>query len=105
MIATLWTVTHPFPFLISSDWFISPGLFVCIFCFSSISLEEWIKKRKVEQVTTKQIETRVKRQVVVTEDGQVVDDSGPQVTTRTTEDTETKREEHTEVSRDFFFRD
>ncbi|XP_057372001.1 putative uncharacterized protein DDB_G0291608 [Daphnia carinata] len=58
--------------------------------------EEWIKKRKVEQVTTKQIETRVKRQVIVTEDGQVVDDSGPQVTTRTTEDTETKREEHTE---------
>ena len=51
----------------------------------------------MEQVTTKQIETRVKRQVVVTEDGQVVDDSGPQVTTRTTEDTETKREEHTEV--------
>ena len=59
--------------------------------------EEWIKKRKVEQVTTKQIETRVKRQVVVNEDGQVLDDSGPQVTTRTTEDTETKREEHTEV--------
>ncbi|KAI9561408.1 hypothetical protein GHT06_012365 [Daphnia sinensis] len=58
--------------------------------------EEWIKKRKVEQVTTKQIETRVKRQVVVNEDGQVLDDSGPQVTTRTTEDTETKREEHTE---------
>ena len=51
----------------------------------------------MEQVTTKQIETRVKRQVIVTEDGQVIDDSGPQVTTRTTEDTETKREEHTEV--------
>lgn len=60
--------------------------------------EEWIKKRKVEQVTTKQVETRVKRQVVVTEDGEVVDDSGPLVTTNTTEDTETKREEHTEVS-------
>ena len=52
----------------------------------------------MEQVTTKQIETRVKRQVVVTEDGQVVDDSGPQVTTNTTEDTETKKEEHTEVN-------
>ena len=41
--------------------------------------EEWIKKRKVEKVTTKQIETRVKRQVVL-QDGQVIDDSGPQVT-------------------------
>jgi len=51
----------------------------------------------VEQVTTKQIETRIKRQVLVTEDGEIVDDSGPQVTTNTTEDTETKREEHTEV--------
>jgi len=40
--------------------------------------EEWIKKRKVEKVTTKQIETRVKRQVVL-EDGLVIDDSGPQV--------------------------
>ena len=53
----------------------------------------------MEQVTTKQIETRVKRQVVVTEDGEVVDDSGPQVTTNTHEDTETKQEEHTEVYR------
>ena len=43
-----------------------------------IPTEEWIKKRKVEKVTTKQIETRVKRQVVL-EDGLVVDDSGPQV--------------------------
>ena len=60
-------------------------------------LEEWIKKRKVEKVTTKQIETRVKRQVVL-QDGQVIDDSGPQVSTNTTEDTQTKREEHTEVS-------
>lgn len=57
--------------------------------------EEWIKKRKVEKVTTKQIETRVKRQVVL-QDGQVIDDSGPQVSTNTTEDTQTKREEHTE---------
>lgn len=64
---------------------------------SSFYAEEWIKKRKVEQVTTKQIETRIKRQVLVTEDGEIVDDSGPQVTTNTTEDTETKREEHTEV--------
>lgn len=64
--------------------------------------EEWIKKRKVEQVTTKQIETRIKRQVMVAEDGTVVDDSGPQVTTNTTEDTETKREEHTEVLKSSF---
>ena len=63
----------------------------------SFYAEDWIKKRKVEQVTTKQIETRIKRQVLVTEDGEIVDDSGPQVTTNTTEDTETKREEHTEV--------
>ena len=70
--------------------------------YRKIIIEEWIKKRKVEQVTTKQIETRVKRQVVVTEDGEVVDDSGPQVTTNTHEDTETKQEEHTEVCYKFY---
>ena len=63
-----------------------------------LGTEEWIKKRKVEQITTKQVETRVKRQVVVDEDGNVVDDSGPQVTSNTSEDTQTKREEHTEVT-------
>jgi hypothetical protein len=62
--------------------------------------EEFIKKRRVEQTTTKQVETRVKRQVLVDQDGQVVEDSGPQVTTNTTrEDTETKEENHTEVRR------
>lgn len=59
--------------------------------------EEWIKKKKVELTTTKQIETRVKRQIVL-EDGKVVDDSGPIVTTNTTEDTDKKESEHTEVS-------
>ncbi|CAL8115388.1 unnamed protein product [Orchesella dallaii] len=57
--------------------------------------EEWIKKKKVELTTTKQIETRVKRQIVL-EDGKVVDDSGPIVTTNTTEDTDKKESEKTE---------
>jgi hypothetical protein len=76
---------------------------VPFFCFAFVSgwwtrTEEFIKKRRVEQTTTKQIETRVKRQVLVDQDGQVVEDSGPQVTTNTTrEDTETKEENHTEV--------
>jgi hypothetical protein len=73
----------------------------CSFAFVSgwwPRAEEFIKKRRVEQTTTKQVETRVKRQVLVDQDGQVVEDSGPQVTTNTTrEDTETKEENHTEV--------
>jgi DUF1680 family protein len=59
--------------------------------------EEWVKKKRVELTTTKQIETRVKRQIVL-EDGKVVDDSGPIVTTNTTEDTDKQESEHTEVS-------
>lgn len=58
--------------------------------------EEWVKKKRVELTTTKQIETRVKRQIVL-EDGKVVDDSGPIVTTNTTEDTDKQESEHTEV--------
>ncbi|XP_021961035.1 uncharacterized protein LOC110856791 isoform X2 [Folsomia candida] len=57
--------------------------------------EEWVKKKRVELTTTKQIETRVKRQIVL-EDGKVVDDSGPIVTTNTTEDTDKQESEHTE---------
>lgn len=53
-------------------------------------------KKKVELVTKKQIETRVKRQVVL-EDGKVVEDSGPIVTTNTTEDTEKQESRQTEV--------
>ncbi|XP_055684176.1 uncharacterized protein LOC129790612 isoform X1 [Lutzomyia longipalpis] len=60
--------------------------------------EEWIKKKKTELTTTRQIETRVKRQVIL-EDGKVVDDSGPMVSTNTTEDTE-KQESHTTERRD-----
>lgn len=68
-----------------------------MFIFLYFITEEWIKKKKVELTTTKQIETRVKRQIVL-EDGKVVDDSGPIVTTNTTEDTDKKESEHTEVS-------
>ncbi|XP_059619322.1 uncharacterized protein LOC132263537 isoform X2 [Phlebotomus argentipes] len=60
--------------------------------------EEWIKKKKTELTTTRQIETRVKRQVIL-EDGKVVDDSGPIVSTNTTEDTE-KQESQTTERRD-----
>ncbi|GAB0097062.1 zinc finger CCCH domain-containing protein 13 isoform X1 [Sergentomyia squamirostris] len=60
--------------------------------------EEWIKKKKTELTTTRQIETRVKRQVIL-EDGKVVDDSGPIVFTNTTEDTE-KQESQTTERRD-----
>lgn len=64
-------------------------------------VEEWVKKKRVELTTTKQIETRVKRQIVL-EDGKVVDDSGPIVTTNTTEDTDKQESEHTEVSWKFW---
>uniref|UniRef100_A0A1B0DHE9 Uncharacterized protein n=1 Tax=Phlebotomus papatasi TaxID=29031 RepID=A0A1B0DHE9_PHLPP len=57
--------------------------------------EEWIKKKKTELTTTRQIETRVKRQVIL-EDGKVVDDSGPIVSTNTTEDTEKQESQTTE---------
>lgn len=66
------------------------------FVFFSISTEEWVKKKKTELTTTRQIETRVKRQVVL-EDGKVVEDSGPIVSTNTTEDTEKQESETNEV--------
>ncbi|KAL1132496.1 hypothetical protein AAG570_010451 [Ranatra chinensis] len=63
-------------------------------CFEFV--EEWIKRKKVEVVTKRQIATRVQREVVL-EDGKVVQDSGPKVTTTTTEDTEKQESENTEV--------
>lgn len=61
-----------------------------------LQTEEWVKKKKTELTTTRQIETRVKRQVVL-EDGKVVGDSGPIVSTNTTEDTEKLESETNEV--------
>jgi len=58
--------------------------------------EEWVTKKKVELVTKRQIETRVKRNLLL-EDGKVLEDSGPLVTTSTTEDTEKQEHSHTEV--------
>ncbi|KAF0307035.1 hypothetical protein FJT64_002337 [Amphibalanus amphitrite] len=58
--------------------------------------DEWITRRRVEVITTKNIETRVQRQLLVDEDGNVVEDSGPIVSTDTTVDTQEKKDENTE---------
>lgn len=57
--------------------------------------EEWIRKKKTEVVTKRQIATRVQREVLL-KDGKVVVDSGPKVTTTTTEDTTKEESENTE---------
>ncbi|KAG1652893.1 putative uncharacterized transposon-derived protein F52C9.6 [Nymphon striatum] len=54
--------------------------------------EEWTTKKKVQQVVTKEVETRVQRQLV-TEDGVIVEDSGPQITQKTREEKKTNEEE------------
>ena len=60
-------------------------------------VEEWVKKKKTEVVTKRQIATRVQREVLL-KDGKVVVDSGPKVTTTTTEDTTKEESENTEVT-------
>ena len=55
-------------------------------------------RRRVEVITTKNIETRVQRQLLVDGDGRVVEDSGPIISTDTTVDTTEKKDENTEVS-------
>ena len=60
--------------------------------------DEWVTRRRVEVITTKNIETRVQRQLLVDGDGNVVEDSGPIISTDTTVDTTEKKDENTEVS-------
>ena len=50
--------------------------------------EEWVTTKKVEIVTTKNVERKVQRQVVL-EDGRVVEEEIPTVTVDTTEDKQT----------------
>ncbi|CAM1320993.1 Uncharacterised protein g7644 [Pycnogonum litorale] len=57
--------------------------------------EEWTTKKKVQQVVTKEVETRVQRQLV-TEDGKVVEDSGPQITQKTREEKKINEDEDTQ---------
>ena len=47
--------------------------------------EEWVTTKKVEIVTTKNVERKIQRQVVL-EDGRVVEEEIPTVTVDTTED-------------------
>ena len=47
--------------------------------------EEWVTTKKVEIVTTKNVERKVQRQIVL-EDGRVVEEEIPTVTVDTTED-------------------
>ena len=50
--------------------------------------EEWVTTKKVEIVTTKNVERKIQRQVVL-EDGRVVEEEIPTVTVDTTEDKQT----------------
>ena len=50
--------------------------------------EEWVTTKKVEIVTTKNVERKVQRQVVL-EDGRVMEEEIPTVTVDTTEDKQT----------------
>ena len=52
------------------------------------SEEEWVTTKKVEIVTTKNVERKIQRQVVL-EDGRVVEEEIPTVTVDTTEDKQT----------------
>lgn len=65
---------------------------------SALFTDQWVTRRRVEVVTTKNIETRVQRQLLL-EDGKVLEDSGPIISTDTTVDTTEKKDENTEVSR------
>lgn len=53
--------------------------------------EEWKTKRKIETVTTKNLERQVKRQVVL-DDGRVISEDAPEVTLDVTEDRQSHEE-------------
>ena len=53
--------------------------------------EEWKTKRKIETVTTKNLERQVKRQVVL-DDGRVITEDAPEVTLDVTEDRQSHEE-------------
>ena len=57
--------------------------------------EKWLTKKKVEIVTTKNIEKTIKRQLVL-EDGRILDEDIPIVTLDTTENKEVFETDHDE---------
>ena len=58
--------------------------------------EKWLTKKKVEIVTTKNVEKTIKRQLVL-EDGRVLDEDVPIVTLDTTENKEIFETDHDET--------
>ena len=58
--------------------------------------EKWLTKKKVEIVTTKNVEKTIKRQLVL-EDGRVLDEDVPIVTFDTTENKEIFETDHDET--------
>ena len=60
--------------------------------------EEWVTTKKVEIVTTKNVERKIQRQVVL-QDGRVVEEEIPTVTVDTTEDKQSFETDQDEARR------